>query len=192
MKKLIALITAFAVLVVGIAQQHDHTHQHNGQQQPKPAQAQQPQKPPKPGTLTAQGKPLNFFSRGEGTLVVRGRGYLVINTVQGNVQIEGFREVKELPRNARIKPPLDQRLKVYMGQGVLRIQGKYDSVRAVLREGQIDFRGVAAFNLSGAGAAFLDGVRRDLTPIGTFTLLVPEPRWEQEEVDAKTPNTDDR
>jgi hypothetical protein len=182
MKKFFALITAFAVLVAGVAQQHDHNHQHDQQQQPKQEQAQQPkQAPPKPGTLTAQGKPLNFFTRGEGTLVVRGRGYLVVNTVQGKMQVEGFQEVKDLPRGVRIKPPLDQRLKVYKGQGVLRIQGKYDSVRAVLREGQIEFKGVAAFNLSGMGTAFLDGARRDLTPVSTFTLLVPEPKWQQED-----------
>ncbi len=187
MKKLIALITTLAVLVVGVAQQQDQTRQHDNQQ-PKQGQPQKQQQPPKQGTLTAQGKPLNFFARGEGTLTVRGRGYLVVNTVRGNMQIEGFREVKELPRGVRIKPPLDQRLKVYMGQGVLRIQGKYDSVRAVLREGQIDFKGVGAFNLSGGGVAYLDGVRRDLTPISTFTLLVPEPKWQQEDdVKPKTP-----
>jgi hypothetical protein len=62
-----------------------------------------------------RGQANNFFSRGEGALVFRGRGYLVINTVQGKVQIEGFQEVKELPRGVRIKPPLSERLKVYMG-----------------------------------------------------------------------------
>lgn len=185
MKKLFALIIAFAVLVVGVAQQSNQNQQNAQPAQSQPAQPQktQPTKQPqpKPGTLTAQGKPLQFFTRGEGTLTVRGRGYLVVNTVQGKMQIEGFKEVKELPRGVRIKPPLDQRLKVYMGQGVLRIQGKYDSVRAVLREGQIEFKGVAAFNLSGMGAAFVDGARRDLTPVSTFTLLVPEPKWQQED-----------
>jgi hypothetical protein len=182
MKKLIALITAFAVLVVGVAQQQNNAPQ-NQQGQPKQEQQAKQQKPepPKPGVFTAQGKPLNFFTRGEGTLTVRGRGYLVVNTVQGKMQVEGFQEAKDLPRGVRIKPPLDQRLKVYKGQGVLRIQGKYDSVRAVLREGQIEFKGVAAFNLSGMGTAFLDGARRDLTPVSTFTLLVPEPKWQQEE-----------
>ncbi|OYT74798.1 MAG: hypothetical protein CFK49_06525 [Armatimonadetes bacterium JP3_11] len=187
MKKLFALIIAFAVLVVGVAQQSNQNQQNTQQAQSQQAQpTKQPQ--PKPGTLTAQGKPLHFFTRGEGLLTVRGRGYLVVNTVQGKVQVEGFQEVKELPRGVRIKPPLDQRLKVYMGQGVLRIQGKYDSVRAVLREGQIEFKGVAAFNLSGMGTAFVDGARRDLTPVSTFTLLVPEPKWQQEdEVKPKTP-----
>ncbi|MCS6831907.1 MAG: hypothetical protein NZ749_14875, partial [bacterium] len=115
-----------------------------------------------------------------------------VNTVQGKMQIEGFQEMKDLPRGVRIKPPLNQRLKVYMGQGVLRIQGKYDSVRAVLREGAIDFKGIGAFNLSGTGVAYLDGAKRDLTPVSTFTLLVPEPRWTQEDVDAKTPKTNER
>ncbi|GIV05701.1 MAG: hypothetical protein KatS3mg016_1276 [Fimbriimonadales bacterium] len=180
MKKLFVLITAFAVLVVGGAQRTTPSQPSAPQAQPQKAQpTKQPQ--PKQGALTAQGKPLQFFTRGEGTLTVRGRGYLVVNTVQGKMQIEGFQEVKELPRGVRIKPPLDQRLKVYMGQGVLRIQGKYDSVRAVLREGQIEFKGVAAFNLSGMGAAFVDGARRDLTPVSTFTLLVPEPKWQQED-----------
>lgn len=192
MKKLFALITAFTVLVVGVAQPSNPSPPNTQQTQPK--QAQKPnQTPPKPGVLTAQGKPLNFFTRGEGTLIVRGRGYLVVNAVQGNMQIAGFQEVKELPRGVRIKPPLDQRLKVYMGQGVLRIQGKYDSVRAVLREGQIEFKGVAAFNLSGMGTAFLDGARRDLTPVSTFTLLVPEPKWQQQdEVKPITPKQERR
>ncbi|GIV07490.1 MAG: hypothetical protein KatS3mg017_0692 [Fimbriimonadales bacterium] len=182
MKKIIALITAFTLLIVGGAQQSTNAPQ-NQQQQPKPEpQAQQPKpQPPKPGVFTAQGKPLNFFSRGEGTLTVRGQGYLIVNTVQGSMQIEGFQEVKDLPRNVRIKPPLDQRLKVYKGQGVLRIQGKYDSVRAVLREGQINFSGVAAFNLSGSGSASVDGVKRNLSPTSAFTLLVPEPRLQQED-----------
>lgn len=184
MKKLFVLITAFAVLVVGGAQRANQSQPNPHQTPPKQQQTQSP----KQGTLTAQGKPLNFFTRGEGTLTVRGRGYLVVNTVQGTVQIEGFREVKELPRGVRIKPPLDQRLKVYMGQGVLRLQGKYDSVRAVLREGQIEFKGVAAFNMSGMGVASVDGTRRDLTPVSTFTLLVPEPKWQQEdEVKPTTP-----
>lgn len=192
MRKPFALITVFAVLVVGVAQQQNNAPQ-NQQEQPKQEQqAQQPkQEPPKPGVFTAQGRPLNFFSRGEGTLTVRGRGYLIINTVQGRVQIEGFQEVKELPRNVRIKPPLDQRLKVYMGQGTVRIQGKYDSVRAVLREGQINFNGVAAFNLSGIGEAAVDGVKRNLTPTSTFTLLVPEPRFQQEDdITPVTPKQD--
>ncbi len=192
MRKLFALITVFAVLVVGVAQQQNNTPQ-NQQEQPKQEQqAQQPkQEPPKPGVFTAQGNPLSFFSRGEGTLIVRGRGYLVINTVQGRMQIEGFQEVKELPRNVRIKPPLDQRLKVYMGQGTVRIQGKYDSVRAVLREGQINFKGVAAFNLMGVGEAAVDGVKRNLTPVSAFTLLVPEPRFQQEDnITPVTPKQD--
>ncbi|MFN3689366.1 MAG: hypothetical protein ACK4UU_00400 [Fimbriimonadales bacterium] len=180
MKRLFALMVICTMVAGGVPQQRT-----NAPQQPK-------SETPKTGTLTAQGKPLNFFSRGEGTLTVRGRGYLVVNTIQGNLQVEGFREVKELPRNVRLKPPLDQRIKVYMGQGTLRIQGKYDSVNAVLREGRIDFKGIAAFNLSGVGAAYLDGVRRALTPISTFTLLVPEPKWDTEDVELKTPKADNR
>jgi len=195
MRKLVALITAFAVLVGGIAQQ-SNTPQ--SQQPPKQesSQAQKPQKqpePPKPGVFTAEGRQINFFSRGEGTLVFRGRGYLVINTVQGKVQIEGFQEVKKLPRGVRIKPPLSERLKVYMGQGTVRIEGKYDSVRAVLRDVRIDFKGVAAFTMQGTGTAYVDGVKRELTPVSAFTMLVPEPKWQTEEdVQLKTPKSGKR
>ncbi len=185
MRKLVALITAFAVLMGGIAQQSSAPQQE--QKQPQ-QQAQQKPEPPKPGVFTAEGRQINFFSRGEGTLVVRGRGYLILNTVRGKVQINGFQEVKELPRGVRIKPPLSERLKVYMGQGTVRIEGKYDSVRAVLREVRIDFKGVAAFTMQGAGTAFVDGARRELTPVSAFTLLVPEPRWQTEDdIQPRTP-----
>lgn len=194
MRKLVALITAFAVLVGGVAQQNAPTPQ---QQPPKQEQSQQQQpkqpEPPKPGVFTAEGRQINFFSRGEGTLVFRGRGYLVINTVRGKVQIEGFQEVKELPRGVRIKPPLSERLKVYMGQGTVRIEGKYDSARAVLRDVRIDFKGVAAFTMQGTGTASIDGVKRELTPVSAFTMLVPEPKWQTEEdVQVKTPKVDKR
>jgi hypothetical protein len=196
MRKLVALIAAFAVLVVGVAQQSNAPmpQQPPKQESPQPQQQQPKQpEPPKPGVFTAEGRQINFFSRGEGTLVFRGRGYLVINTVRGKVQIEGFREVKELPRGVRIKPPLSERLKVYMGQGTVRIEGKYDSVRAVLREVRIDFKGVAAFTMQGTGSASIDGVKRELTPVSAFTMLVPEPNWQTEEdVEPKTPKTDKR
>jgi len=189
MRKLVALITAFAVLVGGIAQKSETPPPK--QEPPKREQAQQqPRKPepPKPGIFTAEGRQINFFSRGEGTLVFRGRGYLIINTVKGKVQVEGFQEVKELPRGVRLKPPLSERLKVYMGQGTVRIEGKYDSVRAVLREVRIDFKGVAAFTMQGTGTASIDGAKRELTPISAFTMLVPEPKWDAEqEVEVKTP-----
>jgi len=104
-----------------------------------------------------------------------------------------FREVKELPRGVRIKPPLSERLKVYMGQGTMRIEGKYDSVRAVLRDVRIDFKGVAAFTMQGAGTASIDGVKRELTPVSAFTMLVPEPNWQAEDdVKPQTPKADER
>jgi hypothetical protein len=196
MRKLVALIAAFAVLVVGVAQQSNAPMppQPPKQESPQPQQQQPKQpEPPKPGVFTAEGRQINFFSRGEGTLVVRGRGYLVINTVRGKVQIEGFREVKELPRGVRIKPPLSERLKVYMGQGTVRIEGKYDSVRAVLREVRIEFKGVAAFTMQGTGSASIDGVKRELTPVSAFTMLVPEPNWQTEaDVEPKTPKANER
>ncbi len=189
MHRLLALIVICTMIAIGATQQQNNAPQ---QEPPKQEQATQPkQQPPKPGVFTAQGKPLNFFTRGKGTLTVRGRGYLIVNTVKGTMQVEGFQEVKELPRNVRLKPPLDQRMKVYKGQGVLRIQGDFDSVRAVLREGQINFNGVAAFNLSGVGEAAVDGVKRNLMPTGAFTLLVPEPRFQQEDdVKPLTPKED--
>jgi hypothetical protein len=196
MRKLVALIAAFAVLVVGVAQQSNAPtpQQPPKQESPQPQQQQPKQpEPPKPGVFTAEGRQINFFSRGEGTLVFRGRGYLIINTVRGKVQIEGFREVKELPRGVRIKPPLSERLKVYMGQGTVRIEGKYDSVRAVLREVRIEFKGVAAFTMQGTGSASIDGVKRELTPVSAFTMLVPEPNWQTEaDVEPKTPKANER
>ncbi|MFN4032296.1 MAG: hypothetical protein ACK4ME_01520 [Fimbriimonadales bacterium] len=181
MKRLLALIVICTMIAVGATQQQNKAPQ---QEPPK-------QQPPKPGVFTVQGKPLNFFARGKGTLTVRARGYLIVNTVKGAMQVEGFQEVNELPRNVRLKPPLNQRIKVYKGQGVLRIQGDFDSVRAVLREGQVNFSGVAAFNLSGVGEASVDGVKRSLTPTGAFTLLVPEPRFQQEDdVKPRTPKED--
>ena len=199
MRKLVALITAFAVLVGGIAQQNAPTPQpapstqEQSQQQQSQQQSPKPPAPPKPGVFTAEGRQINFFSRGEGALVFRGRGYLVINTVRGKVQIEGFQEVKQLPRGVRIKPPLSERLKDYMGQGTVRIEGKYDSVRAVLRDVRIDFKGVAAFTMQGTGTASIDGVKRELTPVSAFTMLVPEPNWQTEEdVQVKTPKAGER
>lgn len=193
MRRFVALITVCAVLMGGVAQQQPSNapQPQDASPQQGQSQAQQQPEPPKPGTFTAEGRQLNLFSRGEGTLVFRGRGYLVINTVKGKVQIEGFQEVKELPRGARIKPPLSERLKVYMGQGTVRIEGKYDSVRAVLRDVRIDFRGVAAFTLQGTGTAYVDKVKRELTPVSAFTLLVPEPQWQMEDdVQPKTPKED--
>ena len=192
MRKLVALITAFAVLVGGIAQQSNAPKQEPPKREQAQQKSQKPE-PPKPGVFVAEGRQINFFSRGEGTLVFRGRGYLVINTVRGKVQIEGFQEVKELPRGVRIKPPLSERLKVYMGQGTVRIEGKYDSVRAVLRDVRIDFKGVAAFTMQGAGTASIDGVKRELTPVSAFTMLVPEPNWQAEDdVKPQTPKADER
>lgn len=193
MRRFVALITVCAVLMGGVAQQSEAPQPQDASpsQQPAQPQAQKQPESPKPGTFTAEGRQLNFFSRGEGTLTFRGRGYLVINTVKGKVQIEGFQEVKELPRGVRIKPPLNERLKVYMGQGTVRIEGKYDSVRAVLRDVRIDFRGVAAFTLQGTGTAYVDKVKRELTPVSAFTLLVPEPNWQTEDdIQPKTPKDD--
>ncbi|MFT0751759.1 hypothetical protein [Synechococcus sp. RC10A2] len=192
MRKLIALITAFAVLVGGTAQQSNAPKQEPPKREQAQQKTQKPE-PPKPGVFIAEGRQINFFSRGEGALVFRGRGYLVINTVQGKVQIEGFQEVKELPRGVRIKPPLSERLKVYMGQGTVRIEGKYDSVRAVLRDVRVDFKGIGAFTMQGTGTASIDGVKRELTPITAFTMYVPEPNWgTEEDVKVQTPKTDKR
>lgn len=196
MGRLIAFISIVAVLVSGVAQRSKLPGAEVEEPPAKPQNttqaSPQQQKPPKPGVLTAQADPLGFFARGEGTLIVRGRGYFVINTVQGKVQVEGFREVKELPRGVRIKPPLDKRLKVYMGQGTLRIEGKFDSVRGVMRKAQIEFKGVAAFNMQGTGTAVVDGVKRELTPISAFTLLVPAPDWYRGEQKQETNRTQEQ
>jgi hypothetical protein len=185
MSKLIALVTACAVLVCGVAQQNTPPSRQELLQQAQKQQSQKPPEPPKPGIFTAEGRQINLFSRGEGTLVVRGQGYLVINTVRGKVQMEGFQEVKKLPRGVRLKPPLSERLKVYMGQGTVRIEGRYDSVRAVLRQVRVDFKGVAAFTLQGTGTVSVDGVKRNLTPIAAATFFVPRPQWMTESPETK-------
>lgn len=144
--------------------------------QPK-AQAKQ-EKPKPPGTLTAKAKPLNFFSRGEGTLTVKGKGFILVGDLQGQITVSGFQEQKELPRGVKLNSPWDKRLRIYMGEGTLTIQGKYDSVRASMREGSIDFRGGAAFNLGGTGEALLDGSKKvPLFASATTTLFVPEPEF---------------
>jgi hypothetical protein len=63
----------------------------------------------------------------------------------------------------------------------VRIEGKYDSVRAVLRDVRVDFKGIAAFTMQGTGTASVDGAKRELTPITAFTMYVPEPKWDTEQ-----------
>ncbi len=144
--------------------------------QTTPAKAQEKPKPP--GTLTAKAKPLNFFSRGEGTLTIKGKGFILVGDLQGQITVNGFQEQKTLPRGVKLNPPWDKRLRIFMGEGTITIQGKYDSVRGSMREGSLDFRGGAAFNLGGTGEALLDGSKRvPLFASATTTLFVPEPEF---------------
>ncbi|MFQ3610341.1 MAG: hypothetical protein SNJ72_02505 [Fimbriimonadales bacterium] len=192
MRTFAIIVIVVGLLMLGVAQQAQQpTNSATNNQSPSggtpPPQYPAPQRP---GTLKAQGQPLTFFARGEGTLTIQGRGYLLINDPTGklNIQVAGFQQMKELPRNVRLKAPMDQRIRIYQGQGTLTVKGKFDSVRAVLRQGSLDFKGIGAFNLGGQGKAFLDGVERQLFPTGTFTLLVPEPDWQKQDDVKPAPN----
>ncbi len=199
MRKFAIIATVMSLLFVGVAQQQ--------QPEPKPQQptantnsnqtpsggTPPPQypAPKRPGTFKAEGRPLSFFARGEGRLTFSGRGYVVIHVPQDNslkIQVSGFQEVKELPRNVRLKPPIDKRIRVFQGQGTITVEGKFDSIRVVLRQGSLDFRGIAAFNVGGIGKAFLDGQERQLSATGTFTYLVPEPEWQKQDDVKVAPN----
>ncbi len=183
-KALIGLLLV-AVLLFGVAQQakppaQQEQNKPNNQQSQNTQQKQNQAKPqqPKVGTLTAQAKPLQFLSRGEGTLTIRGKGFILVGDLQGNITTDGFKEQKELPRGVKLQPPWDKRLRIFMGQGTFTVQGKYDTVRVSLREGSLDFRGGASFNLGGNGTALLDGQKKvTLFASATVTLYVPEPEW---------------
>ncbi len=187
----LALI-GFAFVVAGmlaIAQQTTQSAQKQGGDSQNSTQAQSTstdktapskaqEKPKPPGTLTAKAKPLNFFSRGEGTLTIKGKGFILVGDLQGQITTNGFQEQKTLPRGVKLNPPWDKRLRIFMGEGTITIQGKYDSVRGSMREGSLDFRGGAAFNLGGTGEALLDGTKKvNLFASGTITLFVPEPEF---------------
>ncbi len=203
MRRLAVVGIIISLLMFAVAQQAQQPDQQpkqpagNASNNQSPAGGTPPPQfpvPKRPGVLKAEGRPLSFFARGEGTLTLRGRGYVLINDPTGNLKIEvsGFQEVKELPRNVRLQAPMNQRIRVFQGQGTITVRGKFDSVRAVLRQGTVDFKGIAAFNIGGSGKALLDGVERQLFPTSTFTLLVPEPNWQQQQEDVKpAPNPRD-
>ncbi len=176
--------------MLAIAQQTTQSAQKQGADSQTSTQAQsaspaktassKPQEKPQPaiGTLTAKAKPLNFFSRGEGTLTIKGKGFILVGDLQGQITTNGFKEQKTLPRGVKLNPPWDKRLRIFMGEGTMTIQGKYDSVRGSMREGSLDFRGGAAFNLGGTGEALVDGTKKvNLFASATVTLFVPEPEF---------------
>lgn len=148
----------------------------------KPSQ-KPPASAPKEGTLTVQAQFLGFFSRGEGTLTLRGKGYLIVADVQGEYTVSGFTLQKSLPRGVQIPAPWNERVKIYFGNGTLTLKGKYDAVRGNLKNASLQFRGNGAFNVSGIGKAQYGDKEINLYPTAATTLLVPEPQWQNEEPD---------
>jgi hypothetical protein len=147
---------------------------------PTPAQKPPQQPAPKIGSLTAKGTGIKIaHARGEGTLTIKGHGFVLVSDLQGEVIMQGFRELKQLPRGVTLDPPMDKRVRIFHGKGILTIKGKFDTIRAALDEAEIDFRGGASFEITGVGSGKLDG-QKDLTlnPSAAFTIAVPlPPEW---------------
>lgn len=137
----------------------------------------------KEGTLSVQAQFLGFFSRGEGTLTVKGHGFLLVSDYRGDLSINGFTEQKSLPRGVQIPPQWRERIKIYHGTGTLTLKGKYDAIRGHLKNASIQFRGNGAFNVSGIGKVIRDGKEMQLYATAAMTVLVPEAVWQPEEPD---------
>jgi hypothetical protein len=181
----IGALIGFSILVlaISVAQQKD-TPAPNKKPTPTQAPPQQPAPKPAPkiGSLTAKGVGIKIsHARGEGTLTIKGHGFVLVSDLQGEVIMQGFREVKQLPRGVTLDPPMDKRVRIFHGKGTLTIKGKFDTIRAALDEAEIDFRGGASFEIMGVGSGKLDG-QKDLTlnPSAAFTIAVPvPPEWTQ-------------
>lgn len=156
----------------------------NQSAQPQNAQ-QNAKKPntPKEGTLSVEGQYMGFFSRGEGTLTLKGKGVFILADLQGSYSVNGFTLQEQLPRGVQVPPQWRGRVKLYYGNGTLTLKGKYDALRGNFRTATIQFRGNAAFNLSGIGKGNNSGKAITLFPQATQTVLVPEPEWVRQEPD---------
>jgi len=173
------LILTFAV---SVAQQPAPTQKETGATPTAPkkqtAQPNTKNAAPKVGTFTAKGEGVKFFSRGEGTLTLKGHGFILVGDLQGEISAQGFRELKELPRNVKLKPPMDKRIRIFHGRGTLTIKGKYDSVKVAMTEAEINFRGNASFEIMGTGKGLIDGSKEViLYPTAAVSLFAPVPDW---------------
>ncbi|MEN3000673.1 MAG: hypothetical protein ABDI19_02390, partial [Armatimonadota bacterium] len=141
-----------------------------------PAQNAPKNAPPKEGSLRVKGESIRFFSRGEGTLTIKGHGFVLVGDLQGEIIPQGFRELKKLPRGVTLDPPMDKRIRIFHGKGTITIKGKYDSMKVALHTAEIEFRGGASFDIQGVGKGVRDGREEVvLYPSAVFTLIVPKP-----------------
>jgi len=153
---------------------------------PAPTQAAPKQPAPKPapkiGSLTAKGVGIKIaHARGEGTLTIKGHGFVLVHNLQGEIVTQGFRELKQLPRGVTLDPPMDKRVRIFHGKGTLTIKGKFDTIRAALEEAEIDFRGGASFEIMGVGSGKMDGQKEfTLYPSAATGVIVPIPDWMQQ------------
>lgn len=160
MKNWLIVLFSITLLLGGISQQ-----------QPAPA----PKPPAKTGSLSANGKLVSFFFRGEGTLQVKGTGVLLVADAEGDMQVSGFKELKQLPRNVTLKPAAAKRIRVFQGTGSITLKGKCLSFRVKMTPGEMSFNGIGSFNIDGNGKYRMDGKEFDLFASGTQTLLIPPP-----------------
>ncbi|CUU08854.1 MAG: hypothetical protein N2045_09865 [Fimbriimonadales bacterium] len=165
-----------------LPQQSAQEQNQNAQPQNTQQNAQKPSAP-KEGTLSVEGQYMGFFSRGEGTLTLKGKGMFLLSDLQGSYSVSGFTLQEQLPRGVQIPPQWRGRIKIYYGNGTLTLKGKYDALRGNFRVATIQFRGNAAFNLSGVGKGNNSGKEIILYPQATQTVLVPEPKWVTEDTD---------
>ncbi len=168
------------VLVISVAQQKDAPAPNKKSQSTQPPPQQPAPKPaPKTGSLTAKGVGIKIaHARGEGTLTIKGHGFVLVHNLQGEIVTQGFRELKQLPRGVTLDPPMDKRVRIFHGKGTLTIKGKFDTIRAALDEVEINFRGGASFEIMGVGSGKMDGQQEfTLNPGAAIGLAVPIPDW---------------
>jgi hypothetical protein len=196
-KKIIVLMGIIGIFAYAVyAQQPPDPHEGHSHEKPTPANekpAPVSEKPgeqsspnnsqkPKYGTVKANGSPLSFMNKGEGTLKFSGQGVILISDLNGSLQVQGFKELKQLPKGVTIKSPMDKRIRLFQGQGSITIKGKYGSVRVKLRHGQMEFVGSGSLNIDGKGKYVYDGKEGNLINIGTMTFFVPTPDWMKQQV----------
>lgn len=148
------------------------------QGQKQPAQAQ-PKELPK-GKLQARGELLSFSHWGEGTLRLTGHGVILLSDVEGKIENQGFRELKELPggkvpfETIRLKPSYAARVRLFQGRGTLVVEGRYGSVRGNLQKSRLEFIGRGSITLWGQGTFKTN--RRDGKLYGSngTSLFIPE------------------
>ncbi len=133
---------------------------------------------PKTGSFTLKGTGIKFFSRADGTLTIKGHGFVIVGDLKGEIRAQGFRELKQLPRGVSLNPPINQRFRVFHGRGTLTIQGKYDSLKASLTEAEISFRGAGSFEMMGVGKGIRNGKELVIYPSAATPIIVPEPAWQ--------------